>query len=193
LRNKDGGSNVLIPYTHTTTEVVGSTLNFVTCEKCGTAFHCAAKRSAAGDRFGLLPSARGYRKSEEAAYRKLQRALGKAVDLVACPSCRWFQSDMIRAKRRKILLICLLCAFTLSWPMIIIYALVKKGPVMTESFPLHFFMMLGGTHAVALVAAAALCTLFRPNKGSIFPCSKKGIDRGEVTDAAAEIAWQQSM
>ena len=67
----------------------------VVCEKCGGRYRYRLERRSVGYAWA------GPRVAEWTARRQAGRRLATDADLVACPDCGWFQSDMVAAARRR--------------------------------------------------------------------------------------------
>jgi len=83
---------------HTT----GSILKEATCELCGTRYTYRIERTGVGRSVNVMflnPGAE--RAAEKRADDDLARKLEKAVDPVACPTCGWFQADMVEAMKKS--------------------------------------------------------------------------------------------
>ena len=75
----------------------GRAVKFVTCEKCGVGYVYAVDRTVRAASFSILflDNDGARRRANEKARTGLERALGNAVDPLACPDCGWYQVSMI--------------------------------------------------------------------------------------------------
>lgn len=165
----------------TNVEIEGVEVKGATCEKCEVRYHYVVVRSGAGDNVGVIPTERGENTARSIADRRLEKALEKAVDLVACPSCGWFQGWMIRAKRMKILKITLLCSFLVPWPSlmsVVLYYKKNKPTAPSNELLETIFLTMGLSFGGVILIGVILTLIARPNSGKFFPMSKANIDNG---------------
>jgi hypothetical protein len=85
-----------------TATVTGSTAKLVSCEQCQVEYVYKLQRTATGSGSSLLfvdnEGARNRASSRAGA--KLDQVLDRAVDLVPCPACGWYQKNMVAKARR---------------------------------------------------------------------------------------------
>ena len=92
-----------IPYAlDYTATVSGQIPKFVTCEKCTMEYVYLMQRSAQGEgtSFLFLNNAGAQDRAQAEAEAALFRKLQKSCDLVPCPSCGWYQNDMVLRSRK---------------------------------------------------------------------------------------------
>jgi hypothetical protein len=73
--------------------VRGTALKLVTCEQCKTEYVYRLERSASHE-------SQHEERALSVAQQELSKALTEAVDPVPCPSCGWYQADMVVEARR---------------------------------------------------------------------------------------------
>ncbi|MBI1372714.1 MAG: hypothetical protein GC159_08130 [Phycisphaera sp.] len=87
-----------------TATMKGSTMKRADCESCKQAYYYKVERSATGEGSSILwlDNEGASDRASSAAEVALKAALDKAVDLVACPNCGYFQKNMVsRGKWRR--------------------------------------------------------------------------------------------
>jgi hypothetical protein len=83
-------------------KVEGRQLRAVTCEKCGTEFCYELTRVGVGHTPAhCLSRYTASVRAQMAAERDLAERLGRDVDLVPCPSCKWVNHDLIARYRKS--------------------------------------------------------------------------------------------
>ena len=83
------------------TSVAGSALKRVECDSCGCEYVYQLQRTGAGEGLSLLwmQEEKAQKEAASAAEKDLKRELKKAIDLVPCPGCGWYQKKMVRAAK----------------------------------------------------------------------------------------------
>ena len=71
----------------------GQITKVVRCEGCGRSYAYELKRTGHG-------AAQGHSEAIRRAWENLQRALTIGVEVIPCPACGWYQSNMIPKARR---------------------------------------------------------------------------------------------
>src|SRR5262245_50687042 len=176
---------VLIPIgSEFTSTLRGRTVKRVDCEQCRAQYAYVVRRSAKGAGMSILwlDDAGASGRAEGRARTAVRRALARAVEPVACPSCGWYQKEMVREARRR----------RGKW--FVIAAYVAGG---FAAFCLILALLVGGLGAsgilgVLIVAGAAVagaallarhlrCTEWNPNADESWKHSREGIEEAFVT------------
>lgn len=134
---------VVVRYTF---RACGRAEHHVTCEACSTEFVYVIAREATAlvlSPFDVLTERFVTARGRAKANRKLQQKLG-APDLVACPSCGWYQDHMVRYLKRQRLRIGLPIALATS-------ALVGLLGLLATAFTEKHWMVVGLGLALGLV------------------------------------------
>ena len=89
---------------HHTAFAFGSVIKEVQCEACNCEYVYNLKRTATGGGISplFLDEQGAAARAQDAARRSIDATLKAAVDVVACPSCGWYQKGMqLELKRKK--------------------------------------------------------------------------------------------
>jgi hypothetical protein len=91
-----------IHVSRTTSDIVGSRVVQVVCDKCRCEYHYLLSRLGSGH--GISAYGLGGKAAEEnatmGANKALTRRLGNDADLVPCPKCNWINDDLVNRYRR---------------------------------------------------------------------------------------------
>jgi hypothetical protein len=94
---------VHISWTTITSSIVGSRVESVVCEKCGTSFFYKLVRAGIGK--GSAPYDIGLgqalTRSQTAAQNNLDYRLSGDVELIACPHCNWVNQEIVEKYRSR--------------------------------------------------------------------------------------------
>lgn len=88
---------------HYTSKVSRKITRQAVCENCRTVYAFQVTRSASGRGTSayMVNNQGARRRAQERALAKLEAAIASAVDPVPCPTCGWFQSDMVQMMRAR--------------------------------------------------------------------------------------------
>src|SRR5262245_37411192 len=84
--------------------VHGAVDKHVTCESCNGQFAYVLERAATGSAlnvFNICTDRFIHERATRRAAKNLTIALEHEEDFVACPTCGWYQTSMVRAKKRR--------------------------------------------------------------------------------------------
>jgi hypothetical protein len=93
---------VVVHYRRFSSEVVGSRLIQVCCEKCNREYYYVLSRLGSGEAISAygLGNRRAEDNATKGASHELMRQLTEDADLVPCPNCHWVNDDLVKRYRR---------------------------------------------------------------------------------------------
>jgi hypothetical protein len=168
-----------IPYAIDYTAVAsGQAIKLVGCEQCGAEYVYQVMRTATGEgtSFLFLNNEGASKLASSRAESRIQEVLERCVDLVPCPTCGWYQRDMVpKARRlhRRWMLNLGACLTIGLIPVAVIGALVnaamerqgRRGlPVLPTVGILAFFGLLGVGLVIGKFVSAYL---YNPNQEDV--------------------------
>ena len=150
--------------TSTHIAIEGDTLKNVKCGKCQKHFYYQAERQGRGASLDFAATQRAENLSANRASEMLDSELEKAIDLVACPHCGWFQSSMIAAKKKKILVSMAKVGALMVLP-VLIYSWAKSMSDYDETgFVLYFILTSLVVYGILGVATIVMVNVFNPKQ-----------------------------
>jgi hypothetical protein len=153
-----------------TSVVSGSVDRVVDCESCHQSYVYVVNRTGIGKTTNLIfqDGSDAYRRAGAIAKSQLERRLEVGIEIVPCPSCGWFQKDMVTLARSRhlrsllYLAMMLITAATIVF-LIGVFSLLRPGP---QSIPSGVWVGMGVLAVSAIVLVAVrfwLSTTFDPN------------------------------
>jgi hypothetical protein len=148
-----------------TTKLTGSIRQRASCEKCGSAYTYLVTRQGLGQGTSpyMLDNAGAAERAREAAQRRLNDKLQKAIDPVPCPKCGWVQANMVEEARRRRLRWMRNVGIFLPILTLVPYGLIAAMMRADVNDFTMFVVMLAAIGFSLLPARALLNSCFNPN------------------------------
>lgn len=155
--------------------VSGTVIKRVTCEKCSCKYAYELVRSARGGGTSvyLLDNAGAEDRARARANKRLRRQLEHGIDPVGCPDCGWYQADMVKEAKRRMLrplvpIAAILLALAGAYAMIggmLLATSTGPGDATISREPWVHIGTLAGAGVLALAIRQIVVSRTDPNRG----------------------------